>query len=77
MPGFRRWGKSKFERNPESSFKLLAAIIVITLYLLFKEFQDPTFRGQGATQAGAQIQYANWNGTGKADEPRAKRVRDE
>ncbi|EUC44343.1 glycoside hydrolase family 47 protein [Bipolaris oryzae ATCC 44560] len=76
MPGFRRWGKSKFERNPESSFKLLAAIIVITLYLLFKEFQNPTFRGQGATQAGAQIQYADWNGTGKADETRANSVRD-
>ncbi|EMD88229.1 glycoside hydrolase family 47 protein [Bipolaris maydis ATCC 48331] len=76
MPGFRRWGKSKFERNPESSFKLLAAIIVITLYLLFKEFQNPTFRGQGATQAGAQIQYADWNGTGKVDETRANSVRD-
>jgi mannosyl-oligosaccharide alpha-1,2-mannosidase len=76
MPGFRRWGKSKFERNPESSFKLLAAIIVITLYLLFKEFQNPTFRGQGATQAGAQIQHADWNGTGKADATRANSVRD-
>lgn len=74
MPGFRRWGRSKFERNPESSFKLLAAIIVITLYLLFKEFQNPTFRDRGAKH-GAQIQYANWNGTGKPDEPRAEGVR--
>ena len=76
MPGFRRWGKSKFERNPESSFKLLAAIIVITLYLLFKEFQNPTIRDRDVPSIGAQIQYANWNGTGKAEEARAKSVRD-
>ncbi|KNG52142.1 glycoside hydrolase family 47 protein [Stemphylium lycopersici] len=76
MPGFRRWGKSKFERNPESSFKLLAAIIVITLYLLIKEFQNPTVRDRGVPKFGAQIQHANWNGTGKADELRAKSVRD-
>jgi mannosyl-oligosaccharide alpha-1,2-mannosidase len=41
MPGFRRWGKSKFTRNPESSFKLLAAVLVITLYLVIKEFASP------------------------------------
>ncbi|KAF1946905.1 seven-hairpin glycosidase [Clathrospora elynae] len=74
MPGFRRWGKSKFERNPESSFKLLAAIIVITLYLLIKEFQHPTVRDRGTRSV--QIQHAHWNGTGKAHETRAKSVRD-
>lgn len=76
MPGFRRWGKSKFQRNPESSFKLLAAIIVITLYLLIKEFQNPTVRDRGAPAFGAQIQYGGWNGTGKAEESRAKSVRE-
>jgi mannosyl-oligosaccharide alpha-1,2-mannosidase len=76
MPGFRRWGKSKFERNPQSSFKLLAAIIIITLYLLIKEFQHPTIRDRGTPKFGAQIQYAQWNGTGNAEESRAKSVRD-
>lgn len=76
MPGFRRWGMSKFERNPESSFKLLAAIIVITLYLLIKEFQHPTIRTKNTFIGGAQIQYAQWNDTGKAQETRAKSVRD-
>ncbi|KAF1832565.1 seven-hairpin glycosidase [Decorospora gaudefroyi] len=76
MPGFRRWGKSKLGRNPESSFKLLAAIIVITLYLLFKEFQNPTIRDRGTSRPGVQIQHAQWNGTGKAHESRAESVRD-
>lgn len=76
MPGFRRWGMSKLERSPESSFKLLAAIIVITLYLLIKEFQHPTIRIRNASTSAAQIQYAQWNGTGKAHETRAKSVRD-
>lgn len=76
MPGFRRWSKSKFERNPESSFKLLAAVLVITLYLLIKEFQHPTVRVRGTPTHGAQIQYADWNGTGKAHTTRAKSVRD-
>ncbi|KAH9876810.1 hypothetical protein IAQ61_002171 [Plenodomus lingam] len=75
MPGFRRWGKSKFERNPESSFKLLAAVLVITLYLLFKEFQHPTVRTGATPTVGAQIQYENWNGTGAAHETRAKSVK--
>jgi mannosyl-oligosaccharide alpha-1,2-mannosidase len=75
-PGFRRWGRSKFERNPESSFKLLAAILVITLYLLIKEFQSPTIHVRRTPAFGAQIQYANWNGTGRAEETRAKSVRD-
>jgi mannosyl-oligosaccharide alpha-1,2-mannosidase len=75
MPGFRRWGKSKFERNPESSFKLLAAVLVITLYLIIKEFSNPTVRSQGAPEIGAQIQYTEWNGTGKAQDARAEKVR--
>lgn len=76
MPGFRRWGKSKFERNPESSFKLLAGIIVITVYLLFKEFQNPTVHTRDTFRGGAHIQYAQWNGTGKAQDSRAESVRD-
>ncbi|KAJ4363014.1 hypothetical protein N0V83_010132 [Neocucurbitaria cava] len=76
MPGFRRWSKSKFERNPESSFKLLAAVLVITLYLIIKEFQHPTVRVRDAPAFGAQIQHTRWNGTGKAQETRAKHVRD-
>jgi len=75
MPGFRRWGKSKFERNPESSFKLLAAVLVITFYLLFKEFQHPTVRTRGTPTVGAQIQYVHWNGAGKAHVERAESVR--
>ncbi|KAH7359543.1 glycoside hydrolase [Pyrenochaeta sp. MPI-SDFR-AT-0127] len=76
MPGFRRWSKSKFERNPESSFKLLAAVLVITLYLIIKEFQHPTVRIQRGPAFSAQIQHTQWNGTGKAQETRAKSVRD-
>jgi mannosyl-oligosaccharide alpha-1,2-mannosidase len=76
MPSFRRWGKSKFERNPESSFKLLAAVLVITLYLIIKEFQHPTVHLPFTALAGAQIQIAQWNGTGKAHETRADEVRE-
>jgi mannosyl-oligosaccharide alpha-1,2-mannosidase len=76
MPGFRRWGRSKFERNPESSFKLLAAVLVIVLYLVLKEFQDPTAHLPFKSPVGAQIQHAQWNGTGKAHVTRAKSVRD-
>jgi mannosyl-oligosaccharide alpha-1,2-mannosidase len=76
MPGFRRWGRSKFERNPESSFKLLAAVLVITFYLVIKEFQHPTVHLSFRSPHGATIQYAQWNGTGKAHETRAEKVRD-
>ena len=78
MPSFRRWGKSKFQRNPESSFKLLAAVIVITLYLLIKEFASPPPRPTKITpRSGAQIQFAEWkNGTDKADQDKAAKVRE-
>jgi mannosyl-oligosaccharide alpha-1,2-mannosidase len=76
MPGFRRWGKAKFERNPESSFKLLAVVLVITFYLVIKEFQHPTVHLSFRSPHGATIQYAQWNGTGKAHEKRAEKVRD-
>jgi mannosyl-oligosaccharide alpha-1,2-mannosidase len=78
MPGFRRWGKSKFQRNPESSFKLLAAVLVITLYLLIKEFASPPPRPTKITPKwGAQIQFAGWkNGTDKADQDKAAKVRE-
>src|SRR4051812_9152918 len=76
MPGFRRWGRSKFERNPESSFKLLAAVLVITLYLIIKEFQHPTVHLPYTAPVGAHVQYTQWNGTGKAHEKRADKVRD-
>jgi mannosyl-oligosaccharide alpha-1,2-mannosidase len=78
MPGFRRWGKSKFTRNPESSFKLLAAVLVITFYLLIKEFASPPPRPTKITPRwGAQIQYADWkNGTDRVDQDKAAAVRD-
>lgn len=75
MPRFGRWGKSKFERNPESSFKLLAVVLVITLYLLIKEFSHPILGNKATPASGAPIQYAAWNGTGKAQETRAEKVR--
>ncbi|KAF2111105.1 mannosyl-oligosaccharide alpha-1,2-mannosidase-like protein [Lophiotrema nucula] len=76
MPGFRRWGKSKFQKNPESSFKLLAAILVITLYLIIKEFSNPTVRLRKAPENGAPIQNDVWNGTGGVDTDKAEKVRD-
>jgi mannosyl-oligosaccharide alpha-1,2-mannosidase len=77
MPGFRRWGKSKFQKNPESSFKLLAAVLVVTLYLIIKEFSHPTLRiASKPPKFGAHIQYAVWNGTDKADAGKANKVRD-
>jgi mannosyl-oligosaccharide alpha-1,2-mannosidase len=76
MPGFRRWGKAKFERNPESSFKLLAAVLVVALYFVIKEFQHPTVHLSFRSTHGATIQNAHWNGTGKAHETRAEKVRD-
>lgn len=72
MPGIRR----KFERNPQSSFKLLAAVLVITLYLIIKEFQHPTVRLPYTTPIGAHVQYTQWNDTGKAHQKRADHVRD-
>ncbi|KAJ4292064.1 hypothetical protein N0V90_009963 [Kalmusia sp. IMI 367209] len=77
MPGFRRWGKSKFQNNPESSFKLLAAVLVITFYLIIKEFSNPTVRFSGRISSyGAHIQHATWkSGTGRADPKKADKVR--
>jgi mannosyl-oligosaccharide alpha-1,2-mannosidase len=76
MPSLRRWGK-KFENNPESSFKLLAAVLVIALYLLFKEFSHPTTVHLGTPAYGAHIQSASWqNGTARADKEKAARARD-
>ncbi|KAF2731635.1 mannosyl-oligosaccharide alpha-1,2-mannosidase-like protein [Polyplosphaeria fusca] len=75
MPSFRRWGKSKFQKNPESSFKLLAAVLVITLYLIIKEFQHPTIRSKAGT-TGARIQYVGWNSSHKADADKADKVRE-
>ncbi|KAF2475760.1 mannosyl-oligosaccharide alpha-1,2-mannosidase-like protein [Lindgomyces ingoldianus] len=77
MPGFRRWGKSKFQKNPDSSFKLLAAVLVITLYLIIKEFSHPTVRvATKPVTSGAQIQFSKWqNGTDKADSAKADQIR--
>ncbi|KAF2704311.1 glycoside hydrolase family 47 protein [Pleomassaria siparia CBS 279.74] len=76
MPTFRRWGKSRFQKNPESSFKLLAAVLVITLYLLIKEFSNPTLRNSKTQNLGARIQHTEWqNGTDAADEDKAASVR--
>ncbi|KAF1960860.1 mannosyl-oligosaccharide alpha-1,2-mannosidase-like protein [Byssothecium circinans] len=76
MPGFRRWGKSKFQNNPESSFKLLAAVLVITLYLIIKEFSHPTVHARTLT-FGARIQYAHWkDGADRVDREKADKVRD-
>ncbi|KAF2676391.1 glycoside hydrolase family 47 protein [Lentithecium fluviatile CBS 122367] len=78
MPSYRRWGKSKFQKNPDSSFKLLAAVLVITFYLLIKEFSNPPPRPAKITPKwGAQIQFADWkNGTDRADKDKAAKVRD-
>lgn len=78
MPGLHRWSRSKIERNPTGSFKLLAAVLVITFYLIIKEFQDPTVESSGAVpKYGAKIQYAHWtNGSGRADEEKADKVRE-
>lgn len=77
MPGFRRWGKSKFQKNPESSFKLLAAVLVITLYLIIKEFSHPTVGKSSIPTFGARVQCATWqNGTDKADTEKAAHVRE-
>jgi mannosyl-oligosaccharide alpha-1,2-mannosidase len=78
MPGFRRWGKSKFQQNPTSYFKLLAAVLVITFYLLIKEFASPPPKPTKITPKwGAQIQFADWkNGTDRADKEKAAKVRE-
>ena len=78
MPGFRRWSRSKFDKNPNPSFKLLAAVLVITFYLIIKEFEDPTVRLSGTVpKYGAKIQCGNWTkGSGRADEEKADKVRE-
>ncbi|KAF1976193.1 seven-hairpin glycosidase [Bimuria novae-zelandiae CBS 107.79] len=78
MPGFRRWSKSKFEKNPESSFKLLAAVLVITFYLIIKEFSNPVVRlSSRVPKYGAKIQYANHTSEwGRADQEKADKVRE-
>jgi mannosyl-oligosaccharide alpha-1,2-mannosidase len=78
MSGFRIWSKSKFQKNPVSTFKLLAAFLVITLYLLIKEFSSPTPRPTKIIpRYGARIQYDEWkNGTDRADKEKAAKVRD-
>ncbi|KAF2443197.1 glycoside hydrolase family 47 protein [Karstenula rhodostoma CBS 690.94] len=78
MPGFRRWSRSKFDRNPNGPFKLLAAVLVITFYLIINEFSDPTVRlSSTIPKYGAKIQCAHWtNGSGRADEEKADKVRE-
>ncbi|KAL1594323.1 hypothetical protein SLS60_010082 [Paraconiothyrium brasiliense] len=78
MPVFRRWSKSKFDKNPNGTFKLLAAVLVITFYLIIKEFEDPTVRFNGSVpKYGAKIQCERWtNGSGRADEEKADKVRE-
>jgi mannosyl-oligosaccharide alpha-1,2-mannosidase len=76
MPGFRRWGRAKLQNNPESSFKLLTAVLVITLYLLIKEFSTPTIRTRSPPSFGARIQHAWQNETGGAEAEKADKVRE-
>ncbi|KAF1913147.1 glycoside hydrolase [Ampelomyces quisqualis] len=76
MPSFRRWGQSRLERKPESSFKFLAAVLVITFYLLIKEVQHPTEHVPFTAPRGAKIQHAQWRGTGNGHETRADSVKE-
>jgi mannosyl-oligosaccharide alpha-1,2-mannosidase len=77
MPGFRRWGRSKFQNNPGSYFKLLSAVLVVTLYLIIKEFSHPTVHAHKIIPTwGAHIQNTEWqNGTEKADTEKAELIR--
>ncbi|OCK86043.1 glycoside hydrolase family 47 protein [Lepidopterella palustris CBS 459.81] len=66
-----------FRRNPTTIFKLLAAFIVVTFYLILRGFSGfgPRIRNE-PQQIGASIQFEGWkNGSGVADEQRAGRVR--
>ena len=73
MPSIRRWTQSKFEKNPESSFKLLAAILVVALYFLIKEFSRP----DSVPQYGASIQCTNCTSAwAAADSDKADKVRE-
>src|SRR5262245_20690726 len=77
MPALGRWTKSKFQKKPESSFKLLAAVLVVTLYLLIKEFSNPTVRAYAVPAHGARVQHAEWtNGSDRADKDKAHKVRE-
>jgi mannosyl-oligosaccharide alpha-1,2-mannosidase len=78
MPRFRRYSLARFQKNPESSFKLLAAVLVITVYLLIKQFSGPPQAKTRITPAhGAHIQFDAWrNGSGKADMDKADQVRE-
>ncbi|KAF2201060.1 seven-hairpin glycosidase [Delitschia confertaspora ATCC 74209] len=76
MPRFRRYGIASVQKNPESSFKVIAAVIVIVLYLLIKEFSSPKIRTKTVPTYGAHIQFAEWqNGTEKGDPTKAEKVR--
>jgi mannosyl-oligosaccharide alpha-1,2-mannosidase len=78
MPGFRRWGRSKIQNNPGSYFKLLTAVLVVTLYLIIKEFSHPTVRTNTIVPTfGAHIQNSDWqNGTEEEDTERVKIIRE-
>lgn len=78
MPGFGRWSKSKFDKNPNGAFKLFAAVLVITFYFIIKKFSDPTVGSPyNVPKYGARIQCSHWtNGSGRADEEKAGRVRE-
>ncbi|KAF2743466.1 glycoside hydrolase family 47 protein [Sporormia fimetaria CBS 119925] len=77
MAGFRRWGVAKFTKNPESSFKILTAVLVITLYLLIKDFSSPSVPiSKRDSTSGARIQYGGWlYGSGYEDVEKAEAVR--
>lgn len=76
MSGFRRWGKSRFQKNPDSSFKLLAALLVIAFYFLIKEFSTSTTPPE-SIRSGANVQLRRWeNASDQADAEKADAVRE-
>ncbi|KAF2805479.1 mannosyl-oligosaccharide alpha-1,2-mannosidase-like protein [Mytilinidion resinicola] len=68
-----------FRRNPTSSFKLLAAFLIITFYLVIRGFSGSESSSHKRRHAplGAHIQFEGWkNGSGHADEEKATQVRE-
>ena len=78
MSSFRRRVMTKIERKPEPFFKILAAVLVVTFYLILKEFSDPTVRFNAwAPKYGATIQCTNCTSEwGRADQEKADKVRE-
>lgn len=64
-----------FRRHPASAFKLLAAFLVVSFYLVLRGFPSTESRTRKTPLFGTRVQFEGWkNDSGAADEAKADQV---